>query len=143
MSGLQSALNVAGAVSNLLFGASGAVTLGPVTFLGQEVPERISIGGAQALRVYKYPGGQRTIDAMGRDDAPLAWSGIMIGPYAEQRMLLLDSLRVAGQPLTLAFGTMTYTVVIETFTGHYLRTNHCVYEIGCVVQQDNSARFAP
>ena len=67
MAGLATALNVVGAVGavvdNLLFGATGTVTLGPVTFFGQEVPVRISIGGAQSLKVYKYTGGQRTLDA--------------------------------------------------------------------------------
>jgi hypothetical protein len=145
MAGLATALNVVGAVGavvdNLLFGATGAVMLGPVMFFGQEVPERIGIGGAQSLKTHQYPGGKRTLDAMGRDDAPLQWSGIMIGPNAEQRMLALDALRVAGQPLTLTFGTMSYTVVIQNFRGDYRRTNHCLYSISCVVQQDNSAQF--
>ena len=138
MSGVLSALEAIGA----LFGGYGIVTLGPVVFQAQEVPERIAIGGTQALKVHKLPGGQRVIDAMGRDDASLAWTGIMFGPGAEQRLLLLDSLRVSGQPITLAFGTMSYTVVVADFKGDYRRTNWCEYSISCEVVQDNAAQFA-
>ena len=138
MSGVLSALEAIGA----LFGGYGIVTLGPVVFQAQEVPERIAIGGTQALKVHKLPGGQRVIDAMGRDDASLAWNGIMFGPGAEQRLLLLDSLRVSGQPITLAFGTMSYTVVVADFKGDYRRTNWCEYSISCEVVQDNAAQFA-
>jgi hypothetical protein len=138
MSGVLSALEAIGA----LFGGYGTVTLGPVVFQGQEVPERIEIGGAQSLKVHKLPGGMRVIDAMGRDDRALTWTGIMLGSGAEQRMLLLDSLRVSGQPITLAFGTMSYTVVVSEFTGIYRRTNWTEYSISCEVLQDNSAQFS-
>jgi prophage DNA circulation protein len=138
MSGVLTALETIGA----LFGGYGIVTLGPVVFQGQEVPEKIGIGGAQSLKVHKLPGGLRVIDAMGRDDRSLSWSGIMLGVGAEQRMLLLDSLRVSGQEITLAFGTMSYTVVVSEFTGDYRRTNWCEYSISCEVLVDNSAQFA-
>jgi hypothetical protein len=134
------ALTTLGAIG-ALFGGAGLVTLGPVVFLGQEVPESIQIGGAQSLKVHKFPGGSRVIDAMGRDDAPLTWSGIMLGAGAEQRMLLLDSLRVAGQTVTLSFGTSSYQVVVSDFRGDYKRTNWCPYSITCEVLQDNSAQF--
>ena len=138
MSGVLSALEAIGA----LFGGYGTVTLGPVVFQAQEVPERIDIGGAQSLTVHKLPGGQRVIDAMGRDDTALSWSGIMLGPGAEQRLLLLDSLRVSGQQITLAFGTMSYAVVVANFTGTYRRTNQAEYSISCEVVQDNAAQFS-
>jgi prophage DNA circulation protein len=138
MSGVLSAL----AAVNALFGGYGIVTLGPVQFQGQEVPDVIQIGGGHSLKIHKLPGGQRVIDAMGRDDCPLTWSGVMFGPGSEQRMLLLDSLRVSGTPITLAFGTMSYTVVVSEFKGDYRRTNWCGYSITCEVVADNSAAFA-
>ena len=139
VSNLSSAANLVNAFSSL-FGGYGSVTLGPVTFTGQEVPDRIDIGGAQALQVHKLPGGSRVVDVMGRDDAALSWGGIMIGPGAEQRMLSIDAIRTAGQPITLAFGTSSYTVVVSDFKGGYRRTNWCEYTITCEVVQDNSVQ---
>jgi hypothetical protein len=149
MSGFLGTLgNVTSTLSNItntvnafssLFGGYGTVTLGSVTFTGQEVPEHIEIGGAQALTTHKLPGGARVVDAMGRDDIPLTWSGVMLGAGSEARMLSIDAIRVAGQPITLAFGTSSYTVVVSDFKGTYRRANFCEYTITCEVVQDNSA----
>jgi hypothetical protein len=140
MSGLQGALGAIQAIGNVggLFGGTGSVTLGSVTLQSMEVPERITIGGPYALKVFKYPGGARSIDAMGTDDAPMSWSGIMLGPNAEQRMQLLYALRNSGQVQILSFGTMSYQVVVSDFKGDYLRTNYCLYQITCEVLADNA-----
>ena len=141
MSGfINTVANTASAFSSL-FGGYGSVRLGPITFTGQEVPEYLVIGGAQALKTWKLPGGSRVLDVMGRDDAALEWSGIMLGPGAESRMLSIDAIRVSGQPITLAFGQSSYTVVVADLKGKDRRENWCEYSITCEVVQDNSAQF--
>lgn len=130
--------NVARRGAELLFGGSGAVVLGEVTLEGFEVPESITIGGQQQMTVHKLPGGTRVIDAMGRDDAPLEWSGTLLGWNAVNRALQLDEMRVAGAPLALMFGPYYYTVVIESFRGSYQRDSLIPYSISCVVLRDET-----
>jgi len=123
----------------LLFGGAGPVVLGEVTFDGFEVPESIAIGGAQHLAVHRLPGGARVIDAMGRDDAPIGWSGTFLGPAATLRALAVDEMRIDGRPVALLFGAYYYTVVIESFKAEYRREAHIPYQISCVVLRDESA----
>lgn len=124
-----------------LFGGYGLVTLGPVVLQSMEVPDKITTGGDQHLVVHKKPGGQRTIDAMGRDDADISWSGILQGENAESRMHALDGLRQSGFPIVLAFGTSSFTVVVHRFRPDYHRANWIPYRISCTVSQDNAAVF--
>src|SRR6185312_9060002 len=114
------------------------VILGPVVFDAFEVPEVIPWGGSQSIAIHKLPGGERIIDAMGRDDAPLSWSGIFLGPQAISRARLLDALRIAGDVLTLTWGGLSYQVVIREFRPDYKKFSHLPYRITCEVLVDNS-----
>lgn len=135
MSGVLSVLAAAGA----LFGGAGTgVTLGPVVLQGFEVPDKIKIGGKQSLVTHQLIGGGRVIDAMGRDDMPLTWTGILLDGSATPRALLLDSLRVSGQILTLSWAVFSYQVVVEEFTADYEMAVKIPYSITCRVVQDNS-----
>ena len=74
------------------------LTLGGVIFQDFEIPASIKAGGEQKLDVKKFIGGSRIIDALGRDDADIEWSGRFRGSTAEQRCQQLNGMRVAGQP---------------------------------------------
>ena len=116
------------------------LTLGPILFYGMEVPDKISgIGGKQMLAVHKLPGGNRVIDAMGRDDAPLKWSARFRGSDAETRARLADYLRVQGQPIELAWSSFRYTVVIDEFEADYEQPFEIPYSITCIVVQDETS----
>ena len=132
---------ILGAISSIgnLFGGHGLVTLGPVKFTGIEVPEFIPLGGAQAMHVVKNPGGERIIQAMGRDDADMSWSGYLEGPQAESRMQLLDSVRQSGAEITLAFGQSSFQVVVSSFSAEYHRRNWIPYKVTVTVLADNAA----
>lgn len=112
--------------------------LGPVSFAGFEVPARIGFGGAQRLAVHQLPGGARVVDAMGRDDADIAWSGAFSGPDAADRARLLDLMRAEGTPLPLAWDAFCYTVVIAEFEAHYQHPNWVPYRIVCLVVLDQT-----
>jgi hypothetical protein len=112
--------------------------LGPIAFGDFEVPERIGFGGAQRLVVHTLPGGARVIDAMGRDDADLVWSGVFSGPDAAERGRLLDVLRVVGAPLPLSWDAFLYTVVIARFDAIYSSPWWVPYRITCKVIQDEA-----
>lgn len=113
--------------------------LGPVALYGFEVPETITIGGAQRLAIHRLPGGARVIDALGPDDADIAWSGIASGPEAVARIRTLDTLRRAGLPLPLAWDANAYTVVISNFEADTVNPHWIPYRISCAVLRDDTA----
>lgn len=112
------------------------LSLGPVSFAGFELPAQIGFGGAQRLAVHTLPGGMRVIDAMGRDDADIVWSGAFAGSDAADRARLLDVLRAEGGAWPLAWEAFCYLVVIERFEAQYQHSNWVPYRIACKVVQD-------
>lgn len=92
-----------------------SLTLDSFTFQGFEVPEKIPLGGAQALVIHKLPGGDRVVQSMGRDDDPIQWNGLFLGASALNRARELDTIRVQGRPVLLAFLGLKYNVVIKSF----------------------------
>jgi hypothetical protein len=118
-----------------------SLTLGPVAFAGFELPSSITFGGRQRLAIHRLPGGVRIIDAIGPDPADLAFSGIFTGPDAADRARMLDTLRVAGTALPLAWDAFLYTVVIERFEADYRSPWWIPYRISCSVLRDEAAAF--
>lgn len=112
------------------------VQLGDFQFLNTEVPERLPFGGDQLLVVHELVGGTRVIDAMGRSDKAIAWSGLFLGAQANDRAATLDAMRIAGIPLALNWGTKSYTVVIHAFEADYERFYRIPYSIVCEVLAD-------
>ena len=120
----------------------GTLLLGPVLFQDFEVPGSIVWGGAQRLVVHRLAGGDRVIDALGRDDADISWSGVFTGENAVTRAQLLDTLRAAGGVLSLSWSTFFFSVVIVRFSAKYERENWIPYRIVCTVLQDDAAALA-
>lgn len=116
-----------------------AIVLGDVALSGFEIPAQIPFGGDQALKVHKLLGGARVVDALGRDDIEIAWTGRFQGADAEGRAQLLDQMRQAGQPVSLTWGEQSYTVVIAKFTVDWQRFYQQPYSISCVIVTDNSS----
>ena len=116
-----------------------SLTLGPVAFAGFELPSSITLGGRQRLAIHRLPGGLRIIDALGADPADLAWSGIFTGPDAAIRARTLDTLRITGAPLPLAWDAFLYTFVIESFEADYRSPWWIPYRLSCAVLRDEAA----
>lgn len=112
--------------------------LGDFEFSNLEIPESIALGGSQRLAVHRFPGGAKTVQAMGVDHAPLEWSGLFLGDAALDRAKYLDFLRVQGAPLELTFFDSTYTVVIERFRFVVERYYKVGYSIALEVVSDDS-----
>jgi hypothetical protein len=110
--------------------------LGTVNFQDFEIPARIRFGGAQRLAVHVLPGGARVIDAMGRDDADIAWSGMFSGSDAAERARGIDLMRAQGGVWTLAWDEFCYLVVVGQFDAAYEHSNWVPYRISCKVVQD-------
>lgn len=116
-----------------------ALLLGPIVFQDFEVPSGINFGGRQRLALHSLPGGARIIDAMGRDDAQISFSGIFSGSDATLRARSLDELRVAGIPLPLTWDVFFYTVLISDFRADYRSGQWIPYRIVCTVVQDEAS----
>jgi hypothetical protein len=116
--------------------------IGPILFQDFELPPSISWGGAQALHIHKLPGGTRIIDAMGRDDAPITWTGVFTGADAGLRARAIDLMRADGNTWPLTWDTYFYSIIIERFEADFRRPNWIPYRISCAVLRDEVERLA-
>jgi hypothetical protein len=117
-----------------------SLSLGEVDFTAFEVPSVIAFGGKQSLAVYRLPGGVRVVDALGPDDADITWRGILSGAGATDRARGLDALRIAGQPVTLAWDEFFYSVVIGDLQFEFCNSWWIPYRISCLVVEDPGAQ---
>lgn len=110
--------------------------VGEIVFYDHEVPQTIAGGGEQMLAVHKYPGGIRTVDALGPDDREIEWGGLFLDATAEPRCHALDAVRRQGEPTTLYWSSFLYQVVIRSFTWSYERSWQIRYQLSLMVVQD-------
>lgn len=99
--------------------ANAAVNIGTVTLTGMEVPSRLTVGGGQALVIHRLIGGDRIIDAIGNDPDRIELSGTFIGPTAQERAQLIQSLRQAGKPVPFSAAGLSWQVMIRYFRYDY------------------------
>jgi len=118
------------------------LTLGGVVFQQFEIPATINAGGEHMLAVHKMPGGSRTIDAMGPDNADIRWTGRFRGTSAEQRALLLDFMRCQGQQILLTYSLRRYQVIIREFEADFEQSYEIPYRICCSVVLDETQAIA-
>jgi hypothetical protein len=121
------------------FAGFGALTLGPVRFQPIELPHAMRVGGAQVVNKQLMPGGAKVLNVMGPDDDDKQWSGVFFGQDATSRIRLIDAIRIAGQPVTLAWDVFSYQVIVTHFTADTRANDAMPYQIVCMVIQDNSA----
>jgi len=119
------------------------LVLGPIQFADFEIPSQIPFGGAQSLVVKKLVGGTRVIDAMGRDDMDIKWSGRFRGSLGEVRARTLDLMRVQGQQLLLSWSSLRFLVVIERFEADFQQPFEIPYSISCMILEDLSLPILP
>lgn len=125
---------VATAISSVVSLFDGELTIGGITLSGFEVPEKLNWGGAQRTVVHKMPGGARTIDAMGADDADIKWSGYFSGYGASARARSIDSLRTAGVAVPLSWPGFSRNVIVTDFHVSSERNGFLLpYTITCAV----------
>jgi len=115
------------------------LVLGPVVFQDFEVPSGILFGGSQRLAVHRLPGGTRVIDALGRDDARISFSGYFSGSDATLRARTLDELRATGIVLPMTWDVFYYSVLISELTADYQNGWWIPYRITCTVLRDEAS----
>lgn len=109
-----------------------------IVFHDFEVPEEAPFGGEQAAAKHNLIGGKRRIDAMGRDDCDIAWSGTFLTPDADIRARQVDQYRAAGKPMDLVWGEHRYVVLIKSFLPRFRRPSHVPYSISFIVIEDRT-----
>lgn len=115
-----------------------SLSLGDVLFADLEVPEHITFGGEQRLTVHELVGGTRIVDAMGRSDMPLEWSGWFMGSEALSRAQYLETQRITGTSVPLVWSELFYDVVIHRFEADFQREWMIPYRIACIVVANHS-----
>jgi hypothetical protein len=113
--------------------------LGPIAFQDFEVPASINIGGAQRLAIHRLLGGTRVIDALGRDDSDISFSGTFSGSDASERARSIDEMRVAGVPMPLTWDAFSYSVIINKFEANYRSGWWIPYHLSCTVVCDDAS----
>jgi hypothetical protein len=109
------------------------LTLGGIQFSSFEIPESIRFGGEQRAIVHELVGGTRIVDAMGRSDAPVEWSGILTGPTAVDRALYIDTMRTQGLAQDLSWNGLVFSVLVRRFSMNFERYYRIHYSIECLV----------
>jgi hypothetical protein len=113
--------------------------LGDIEFREFEVPEELPFGGRQTLKVHRFVGNSRAIDAMGYDPDPIRWAGRFRGPDAISRAKALEAMAATGREYALTCGELAYTVVIEEFEARQVGAREVPYSIRCEVKSDDAA----
>ena len=112
------------------------LVLGSFEFGGLEIPAEIRIGGTQRLSVHELVGGTKIVDAMGRSDRALEWSGLLLGKAAITRARYLDTIRAGGMAQPLMWSEFTYMVMVREFEASYQQAGKIPYRIVCEVVSD-------
>jgi hypothetical protein len=113
-----------------------ALSLGPIVFRDFEIPSAITFGGRQRLATHYLSTGRRVTDVLGPDDATIIFTGVLSGALATQRAREIDTLRSLGQPLTLAWNSFSYLVIIGQFRAEYRNQWWVPYTISCAVLEN-------
>ncbi len=112
---------------------SGVLVLGDFVFRDYEIPEKITWGDQQKTHLFSYPGGLRSVEALGPEPMPITWAGRFQGAAATGRVRRLDTVCRLGKPLPLTWGALSFLVLVTKFTVNQERNWQCLYTIECLV----------
>lgn len=105
------------------------IKLGDFEFKDMEIPEKINFGGSQQLSQHNLIGGGRVIDALGKNDMDITWSGLFTGQDALSRVQQLNKMRADGQQLSLTWFNLKYNVIIQNLEAQTERYYQVAYTI--------------
>ncbi|VVC75987.1 hypothetical protein AQUSIP_12880 [Aquicella siphonis] len=114
------------------------VKLGDFVFRDFEIPDYINFGGQQQLVQHDLIGGNRVVDSLGKNDTDISWSGLITGSDALERAEQLNLMRAQGQPLTLTWFNLSFTVIIQSLNLRTERYYKIDYDINLRVIIDRT-----
>lgn len=107
--------------------------IGGIELTDFEVPQTVSFGGRQRLKVHSLAGGRRIIERLGSDDNDIQFRGIFSGSNAEARAQALDQLRISGETVWLTWMGFRRQVIVRTFIAVYHNPWWISYRTNCIV----------
>ena len=110
--------------------------LGDIVFQHLEIPPRFNFGGEQLMKVHQLIGGAREVNALGRADADITFSGLYFGTEGAERARAVDYMRVRGTQVELVFGEFVYLVLIREFAPSFERYYQVYYTLTVTVIND-------
>lgn len=108
-------------------------SLGPIIFAKFEIPQKLNFGGRQDISIHNFSDGRRIVDVIGPDDADIEFSGIFSGAEANQRALIIDSIRKSGRATSISWDIYYFPIVIREFSAIYENKFWIPYRIRCTV----------
>jgi hypothetical protein len=91
------------------------IRLGELIFNASEVPQRVNSGGSQMLVKQQLIGGVRVIDALGKNDDDIVFSGLITGIIDQERSKYLDYLRTSGIQVNFTYSSFNYSAVMRDY----------------------------
>jgi hypothetical protein len=115
-----------GSPQPIVFGDQSA----PLAVSLMEIPARLSaLGGVQNNAIHLFPGGYKTVQALGAFPHKLAWSGLLIGRNASARSFQLDTIRRSGVTAVLQAGPWKWQGLVTSYLADFLHQNYISYSM--------------
>ncbi|PHK92894.1 hypothetical protein CR162_21520 [Pseudoroseomonas rhizosphaerae] len=128
------ALNLGNAIGRAVDGSSTGVTLAGVALEGFESPSSMPWGGEQRHARFDFPGGGRTVQALGWSEKDVQFQGTFFGPDAVSKARRLEAAAKRGAAEILTWSDFWRTVLIVGFEADYTTSGLLVpYRVSCVV----------
>ena len=115
-----------GSPQSIVFGDQSA----PLAVSLMEIPDRLrALGGVQNNAVHMFPGGYKTVQALGAFPHKLSWSGLLIGRHASARSFQLDTMRRSGVAAILQAGPWKWQGLVTSYLADFLHQNYISYSM--------------
>lgn len=112
----------------------------PTSVSPLELPARLNdLGGMQKHAVHLFPGGYKTLQALGAFPDPLTWTGVFLGGNAFARHFQMDAKRRNGKAAYLTYGPWQWVGLLTQFQTEAKHQNYCAYRATFEPSQDLTA----
>ncbi len=102
----------------------------PLSVSPLEIPSRLSaLGGVQNHAIHMFPGGYKTVQALGAFPHELRWRGILTGGNASPRSFEIDTLRRSGATGYIKLGPWLWKGLVTSYLADFLHQNYITYEM--------------
>lgn len=105
-----------------------------------EVPSEVeALGGVQNHAIHLFPGGYKTVQALGAFPHTLVWRGTLLTGNASARSFQLDTWRRTGQTAYLTLGPWLWKGLVTSYRAPFRHQNRIDYEMSFEPTVDKTA----
>lgn len=112
------------------------VRLGELIFNSTEVPQKVNSGGGQMIAKQQLIGGVRVVDALGKNDDDIVFTGLISGIIDQERSKYLDYLRTSGIVVNFTYSSFNYNVVVRDYKPDFRMAYQNYFTITLIVIED-------